>query len=212
VHGFSTGGGGRVHRDAPAVRVALLAQLRKAAERGTVRAMAKKLQLAKQLQKKRQKLRLLDRHPPRLGHETMMAIPAFRSAANALIERLRVPPGASVRLVSESDLAFSAVDEMLQVRYALLRQLYGWSHEQGLTEVHELCTYLATAANHALAGKKTFWVSAELAGALRLTNLDIPGDALELPFAACAYVFNDAPTLELMQALIREHASHRAPC
>jgi hypothetical protein len=65
-------------------------------------------------------------------------------------------------------------------------------------------------ANHDLAGRKTFWVSADLAEALLQTNLDIPGDVLELPFAACAFVFNDAPTLELARALIHRHATVQA--
>jgi hypothetical protein len=113
--------------------------------------------------------------------------------------------------VQEPDFASPAVDAMLHERYALVRELHGWSHDEALLEINQLCTHLATAVNHALAGKKTFWVSANLAAALRLTNLDVPGDVLELPFAACAYVFNDARTLELVQTLVDEHAPPRAP-
>lgn len=61
-----------------------------------------------------------------------------------------------------------------------------------------------------MAGKKTFWVSVELAEALRQTNLDVPGDVLKLPFTACAFVFNDAPTIELAQALIDRHSTARS--
>ena len=64
--------------------------------------------------------------------------------------------------------------------------------------------------NHAVAGKKTFWVSPKLAEALHQTNLDVPGDVLRLPFDACAFVFNDAPTLEIAQTLIDRHTTRRA--
>lgn len=140
-----------------------------------------------------------------------MALPAFRVAANALAQHLQVTAGTAVRLVSEADFALPAVDAMLLERYTLVRQLHGWSHEEGLQEVEQLGTHLATAANHLLAGKKTFWVSPELAQALRQTNLDIPGDVLALPFAACAFAFNDTPTLQLAQGLIDQYASPRAP-
>ena len=79
-----------------------------------------------------------------------------------------------------------------------------------LTEAQQLCTHLAAAVNHDLVGKKTFWASADLAEALLHTTLDIPGDVLELPFAACAFVFNDAPTIELVRALIHRHTTSRA--
>lgn len=140
----------------------------------------------------------------------MLAIPAFRAAAAALSESLRVPPGAPARLVSENDLALPAVESMLHQRHSIVRQVYGWTAEDALMETQQLCTHLAAAANHELAGRKTFWVSADLAEALVQTNLDIPGDVLELPFAACAFVFNDAPTLELARALIHRHATVRA--
>jgi len=164
----------------------------------------------KQRRKREQRQKRLKRHPPRLGHESMLAIPAFRTAAAALSDSLRVTPGIAVRLVSESDLALPAVDAMLLERHAIVQQLYGWSPEDALMETQQLCTHLAAAANYELAGKKTFWVSADLVEALRHTNLDIPGDVLELPFAACAFVFNDAPTIELVQALIQRHSTASA--
>ena len=137
----------------------------------------------------------------------MMAIPAFGQAAAALSEHLRVSPGSPVRMVSERDFELPVVDSMLRTRYTLVRQLHGWSHEDALLETQHLCTHLAAAVNHFVAGKKTFWVSAELAEALRQTNLDVPGDVLQLPFPACAFVFNDAPTIELAQALIDRHST-----
>lgn len=137
----------------------------------------------KQRRKREQRQKRLTRHPPRLGHESMMAIPVFRAAAAALSESLRVAPGLPVRLVSEDDLALPAVDSMLQQRHAIARQLYGWTPEDALTETQHSCTHLAAAANHELAGRKTFWVSADLAEALVQTNLDIPGDVLEREYA-----------------------------
>lgn len=165
----------------------------------------------KQRRKREQKQKRLALHPPRLGHESMLAIPAFRAATTALSESLRVAPGAQVRLVSEDDLALPAVESMLHQRHAMVRQIYGWTAEDALMETQQLCTHLAAAANHELAGRKTFWVSLDLAEALMQTNLDIPGDVLQLPFAACAFVFNDAPTLELARALIHRHATVRTP-
>jgi hypothetical protein len=73
--------------------------------------------------------------------------------------------------VSEADLALPAIDSMLQEHHATMRQLYGSSQEDALLEMHQLCTHLAAAANHDLAGKKTFWVSADLAEALLQTRL-----------------------------------------
>jgi hypothetical protein len=140
----------------------------------------------------------------------MMGIPTFARAASALSEHLRVAPGAPVRLVSECDFELPAIDGMLRERYALVQQLHGWSHEDALMEIQQLCTHLAAAVNHTVAGRKTFWVSAELAEALRQTNLDVPGDVLQLPFKACAFVFNDAQTIELAQALIERHSTRRA--
>ena len=57
----------------------------------------------------------------------MLAIPAFRAAAAALSESLRVPPGAPARLVSEDDLALPAVESMLHQRHSIVRQVYGWT-------------------------------------------------------------------------------------
>jgi len=142
----------------------------------------------------------------------MLAIPAFSKPARALIARLRGTGPTGGRLAREADLASPEVDSALQERYALVRQAYGWSHDQALAEVQQVCTHLFCAVNHELGGKKTFWVSAELAEALRHTNLDIAGDALRIPFPCCAFVFNDAPTLEVVQALIDIHSpSQRAP-
>src|SRR4051794_8251978 len=132
----------------------------------------------KRRRKREQALKRLRGHPPRLGHESMMAIPAIGQAAAALSEHLRVSPGAPVRMVSERDFELPVVDSMLRTRYTLVRQLHGWSHEDALLETQHLCTHLAAAVNHIAAGKKTFWVSAELVEALRQTNLDVPGDVL----------------------------------
>jgi hypothetical protein len=112
----------------------------------------------------------------------------------------------------EEDLASPEVDAALQERYAIARQAYGWNHDQALAEVQHVCTHLFCAVNHELGGKKTFWVGAELAEALRHTSLDIAGDVLRIPFPCCAFVFNDAPTLEIVQTLIDTYTpSQRAP-
>jgi hypothetical protein len=172
--------------------------------------MAKKPRADKQRRKRQQKLKRLERHPPRLGHESMMRIPAFREAAAVLTDHLRVAAGAPIRLVSEEDFELPLVDSMLRERYAVNRQLHGWSHADAILETQQLCTHLAAAVNHAVAGKKTFWVGSELAEALHQTNLDVPGDVLRLPFDACAFVFNDAPTLEIAQTLIEQHTTRCA--
>jgi hypothetical protein len=65
----------------------------------------------------------------------MMAIPAFRMAAHALRDSLRVTPGTPVRLVSDDDLALPAIDSMLQEHYAIARQLSGASQEDALLEM-----------------------------------------------------------------------------
>jgi len=85
--------------------------------------MAKEPRADKQRRKRQQKLKRLERHPPRLGHESMMRIPAFREAAAALTDRLRGAAGALGRLVSEQDFEHPLVDSMLRDRYALMRQL-----------------------------------------------------------------------------------------
>jgi hypothetical protein len=70
----------------------------------------------KQQRKREQKQKRLALHPPRLGHESMLAIPAFRAAATALSESLRVALGAAVRLVSEDDLALPNRNVKAQAR------------------------------------------------------------------------------------------------
>lgn len=173
--------------------------------------MSRRGRYEKKYRKQRQRLRRLERHPPRLGHETMLELRPFRTATLALTERLQQSPGAPVRLFEEEDLSVAEVDAMLIERYSMVRQAYGWSDEDALMEVQQLCSHLAAAVNHAVAGKKTFWVAPELAEALVQTNLDIPGDVIRLPFACCAFVFNDHATLELAQSLIDQHTTRRAP-
>ena len=161
----------------------------------------------KRQRKRDQKRRKLERHPPRLGHETMLAIPAFRTAATALVTRLRGSGPPVGRVLRESDLQCPEVDSLIQGRYSLVRHLHGWSHEDAVLELHQLCTHLTCAVNHELCGRKTFWVAGELADALQRTNLDIAGDVLKLPFTSCAFVFNDAATLERIQTLVDAHVS-----
>jgi hypothetical protein len=163
----------------------------------------------KKAHKRRKQLQQLEHCPPRLAHETMRGIPAFDRTATALIARLKGADGTTARLFCEDDLKWPEVDLAMQERYAIAKQVYGWTHEDALLEVQQLCTHLACAANHEVGGRKTFWVGAELADALQQTNLDIAGDVLRIPFPCCAFVFNDTATLQTIQTLIDTHTTSK---
>lgn len=151
----------------------------------------------------RRRRRKRDRAPAllRMGHETMLSYPAVRDGVAAIVRKLRVPPGEEPVLPGEADmLACPEVEEMIQSRMTVCRHRYGWGDEDCLVEAQQVLTHARCAAGFELAGRKAFWVSEELAEQLRHTELDVSGEALRLPFPACAFCFTDATTLELVAA------------
>lgn len=167
------------------------------------RAAEKARRGAKQQRRERARSAKLRAALRRLGHETMLRLPAFAKAVDGLVGRLRTPPGAPPRLVTERDLMDTPeVDEMLQSRGALMTQLHGWTHEEALVEIQHLCCHVQCGANYELSGRKAFWVSASLATLLRDTALDIGGDLLRLPYPTCAFVFDDVDTLSAIEQLV----------
>ena len=138
---------------------------------------------------------------PRMGHETMLGIAFVKKAVEALTRQLQVPVGEEPALVDERALAdCPEVDEMTQSRYQVCKQALGYDHEACMIDLQQLLTHTQCAANFELAGRKAFWIGAELAEQLGQTDLDVSGDALFLPFAACAFCFTDPATLELVAA------------
>ncbi|MBU0646790.1 hypothetical protein KJ611_04980 [Patescibacteria group bacterium] len=173
-------------------------------------ARGRRKQSTKADRRRKQRLAALD-HPRRMGHETMLIVARpMAKAVDALVAKLRRPPGEPVDLASDD--AFTAVpevDEVLHGRYGFVRQYYDWSHEDGMTEVELLATHIACAANHVLGGRKVFWVDVALAELLAQTTLDVSGDALQLPFPCCAFLFDDAATLGHVQALVDAERGRR---
>lgn len=132
----------------------------------------------------------------------MIVARPWAGAVRNLIERMRPPPGAVPMLAEErqigSDPAFLA---MLDGRFALETQGFGWSRDAAAANVQHLCTMAECAINYEIGGRKAFWVDGRLAELLAQTTLDISGDVLKLPFPCCAFLFDDARTLELIDTL-----------
>lgn len=132
----------------------------------------------------------------------MIVAPPWAGVVRKLIERLRPPPGAFPVLAEErqigSDPEFAA---MLDGRFALETQVFGWDRGLAFANVQCLCTLAECAINYEIGGRKAFWVDGGLADLLSKTTLDISGDVLKLPFPCCAFLFDDARTLELVDTL-----------
>lgn len=132
----------------------------------------------------------------------MVVAPPWAGVVLELTERLRPPPGAFPVLAEErqigSDPEFL---EMLDGRFALETQGYGWSKETAAANVQYLCTMAECAINYEIGGRKAFWVDGGLAELLAQTTLDISGEVLKLPFPCCAFLFDDGRTLELVDTL-----------
>jgi hypothetical protein len=132
----------------------------------------------------------------------MLVAPPWARVVGPLIERMRPPPGAPPILAEERQIATDpAFMEMLDGRFALETQGLGWDRELAFANVQCLCTLAECAINYEIGGRKAFWVDGGLAELLSQTTLDISGDVLKLPFPTCAFLFDDARTLELADGL-----------
>jgi hypothetical protein len=165
--------------------------------------------ISKQARRDRKRREAIAAHPRRLAHETMMLIaPPWARAVRPILERLRPSPGASPVLVAERHLAEDAgFNAMLDGRFALETQGFGWDCDTAHADVQCLCTLAECAINYEIGGRKAFWVDGGLAELLAQTTLDISGDVLKLPFPSCAFLFDDPRSLALAEAVRNGAAS-----
>ncbi len=91
---------------------------------------------------------------------------------------------------------------MLEHAHALIAK--GWEPSDAIADANYLGSHVFAMVNHALHGKRTFWVDESLAWMLAETDLDIIGRCLRLPFPACAFVFTDRGTLEIAESLLSQ--------
>jgi hypothetical protein len=164
----------------------------------------KRSRTPKAVSRQRRRQRQLQEAAPRLGHETMLRFEPVRNAVNALVKQHAVAPEAEPTLVCEDRVMdCPEVDDMVKSRLAVARHVFGWDNDECMSDFEQLITHTICAANFQLAGRKAFWVSEILAEQLRQTDIDVSGEALQLPFPACAFCFRDSGTLELFTAAAR---------
>jgi len=91
--------------------------------------------------------------------------------------------------------------------------LEGWSRVASVSDANLLGHHVFYIANFEAHYRKTFWVDESLAWMLQQTELDVQGEFLNPPFASCALVFTDAPTLRLVASALARDAdyAHHGP-
>lgn len=132
----------------------------------------------------------------------MLVAPPWARVVRNLIERMRPAPGVAPVLAEERQIGSDPeFREMLDGRFALETQGFGWDRDLALANVQCLCSLAECAINYEIGDRKAFWVDGGLAELLTETTLDISGDVLKLPFPSCAFLFDDPRTLELVDRL-----------
>lgn len=160
----------------------------------------------------KQQKRQLETLPPRLGHETMLAVvKPLRDAADDVLRVLRRNGADAPELMQEEHLARPKVDEFLRGRLHFAREYLGWDEDACLLDLEQLTHHLFCVVDFEASGRKAFWVSPELVELLANTNLDISGELLELPFASCAFLFRDETTCSLAAALMQGAETRQTP-
>ena len=146
----------------------------------------------------------LHRLPP-AGHEVMQVlVPGLRDLVRDVSATLRRAAGAETVCVTPDDLlAIPRVERFVSehVRSLIAK---GWAESDAFADGNHLGSHVFSMLNHAIHGKKTFWVDESLAWMLAETELDIIGRCLRLPFSACAFVFTDRGTLEIAESLLSQ--------
>ena len=150
-------------------------------------------------------------HPRRMGHERALEAPGMREVAESLVRRLRRAPGEEPELLTTTMLR--TLPECRRLREQIKRRIELFADEipNPSSSLNIASVHLECAVNYELAVRKAFWVDAALAELLRQTNLDVPGDLLRLPFAACAFLFDDAETLKTLAMLAADSRHPEAP-
>ncbi|MBX3232017.1 MAG: hypothetical protein KIT84_20125 [Labilithrix sp.] len=97
---------------------------------------------SKQKRRDRKRRDAIAAHPRRLAHETMVLVaPPWADVVRKLIERMRPSPGAVPILAEEQDIGSDPeFVAMLDGRFALETQGFGWSRDLALANVQCLCT------------------------------------------------------------------------
>lgn len=123
---------------------------------------------------------------------------------SATLRRTARAAGAETRCVAPDDLLAIPRVERLVFEHARSLIAQGWAESDALADATHLGAHVFAMLNHAIHGKKSFWVDESLAWMLAETDLDIIGRCLRLPFPACAFLFTDRGTLEIAESLLSQ--------
>lgn len=144
----------------------------------------------------------LHRLPP-AGHEVMQAlVPGLRELVRDVSARLRRASGAENRTLTQHEIGALPDVERFLLHHARSLLAKEWEPSDALADADYLAAHVIPMLNHALHGRKTFWVDEALAWMLAETDLDVVGRSLRLPFPTCAFMFTDRGTLEIAESLL----------
>jgi hypothetical protein len=131
-------------------------------------------------------------------------VPRLRELVRDVSAMLRRAAGAETRCIAPNELLDIPPVERFVFDHVRSLIAKGWEESDALADANYLGSYVFALMNHAMHGKKTFWVDESLAWMLAETDLDIIGRCLRLPFPACAFVFTDRGTLEIAESLLSQ--------
>jgi hypothetical protein len=153
----------------------------------------------------------MHRLPP-AGHEVMQAlVSGMREVVSEIVATARRRPDADSLTLTPPDLVAMPTAERFLHDHARSLVAGGWEPSDAAADADHLGSHLLAMVNHAIHGKKTFWVDESLAWMLAETDLDIVGRSLRIPFPSCAIMFTDRGTLEVAESLLAQEGqcSHR---
>ncbi len=144
---------------------------------------------------------------PRLAHETMKKLVpgVYRVAKRAATEERARWTDETGTLDPETLINLDYVNEFL---FAFGNEIHNGPRklpeDACRKEADLLFSHLFNMANFELHRRKVFWVDESLAWMLRQTDLDVPGQLIQLPFPAFVLAFTDHETLDLSLPLLRD--------
>ena len=149
--------------------------------------------------------------PPQTGYDVMQRLlPGIEKVARAVAARWRSSPGWTEadcyepqRLVDD--------DEAQAFLAAVGRRVLdrGGHPADADYDAQVAGQHMVTFVRHEACRRKTFWVDPPLAWMLARTRLDIDGELLRLPFAACAFILSDIDARERAGALLAADGARR---
>jgi hypothetical protein len=133
-------------------------------------------------------------HPPQLAHERVAArVPGLAEAVQTFAQRERKRPDFAAK-------RSTLQDETLRSDLTLARLAREHRDIESARVLFE--DYVRLMANLEIHGRKIFWVDADLAYLLSQTEIELPSDALRLPFTSFAVVFTDRTALSFAERML----------